>query len=114
MRTDANRIAKNTGFDVKDILEIKQFIFMDEHDLGENGIRRFFPSFEMAQSWQRLIDGKHIQSHDLTLLRHELLERQLILDGKSQDEAHAEASTVYNYAKESDEYYDKIKKHKKI
>ena len=85
---------------------------MDEHDLGENGIRRFFPSFEMAQSWQRLIDGKHIQPHDLTLLHHEIFERQLMLEGKSQEEAHIRASEVYNFAKECKEFYDKAKKHK--
>ena len=113
MKTDIKRIAKNTGISEQDISIIKQFLFEEQHDLEENGIRRFFADYDIAQSWQRLIDGRSIQPHDLTLLRHELLERQLMLEGKSQREAHEEASEVYNYAKELKAYHDKTKKHKK-
>ena len=113
MKNDVQQIAKNTGLSEQDIALIKQFIFLDEHDLGENGIRRFFPSFEIAQSWQRLIDGKSIKHRDLTLLYHEIMERQLMLEGMTQEKAHMEASREYNYTKEVEEYYDKIKKHKK-
>ena len=113
MKTDAKRIAKNTGLTEQDITAIKQFLFEEQHDLEENGIRRFFADYDIAQSWQRLIDGKDIQPHDLTLLRHELLERQLMLEGKTQREAHKEASAVYNYKKECDEFHDRTKKHKK-
>ena len=113
MKTDVKRIAKNTGLSEQDITAIKQFLFEEQHDLEENGIRRFFADYDIAQSWQRLIDGKDIQPHDLTLLRHELLERQLMLEGKTQREAHKEASAVYNYKKECDEFHDRTKKHKK-
>ena len=66
----------------------------------------------MAQSWQRLIEGKHIQKHDITLIKHELREKELIKQGMSQEDAHIAVSKIYNYAKESRDYYAKIKKHK--
>lgn len=59
MKTDAERIEKNTGWEKEKIAEIKNHVFIQEHDLLD-GHRRFDPSFEMAQSWQRLIEGKDI------------------------------------------------------
>lgn len=112
MTTDVSRIAKNTGYSEEFIKTIKDYIFIDEHDLGDGRISRFEPSFEMAQTWQRLIDGRDIQQHDLTLLKHEEMERRLISQGYSQDEAHILASKEYNYAKEAAEFYGKIKKYK--
>lgn len=49
----------------------------------------------------------------MTMLYHEQLERKLMMEGLTQDEAHREASAKYNYDKESDEYYGTIKKYKK-
>ena len=69
MTNDCKRIAENTGFEESEIKQIKDFIFMQKHDLGNNQLEYFYPSYEMAQSWQRLIDGKNIQKHDLTLLK---------------------------------------------
>ena len=66
----------------------------------------------IAESWQRLIDGKP-ESHDLTLIIHEIMERKLIEQGLSQDEAHNQATAKYNYDKEASEFYGKIKKFKK-
>ena len=85
---------------------------MQAHEL-ENGYRRFDPNFHIAQSWQRLMskNKNDIKNHDLTLLNHELLEMSLIESGMSQQEAHTYAQGTYNYGKESDEYYDKLKKH---
>lgn len=108
MTNDVNRIAQNTGFSKELIAQIKDFIFIQKHEL-DGEIKRFDPSFEMAQSWQRLIDGKNILPHDMTLLRHEEMERGLMLQGYSQDEAHKITSEKYNYSKEAAEYYDKIK-----
>lgn len=113
MTTDVKRIAENTGFSEQEILEIKSFIFEETHDLGYDEPIRFFPSYEMAQSWQRLIDGKNIKPHDITLLYHELLERQLMLEGLSQEEAHIKASKEFNYNTEADEYYGSLEKHPK-
>lgn len=111
MKTDVRKIAQNTGIPERAILEIKQFIFLETHDLGEGKTERFAACYEMAESWQRLIDGKNIQKHDLTLLRHEMMERALMIDGVSQHEAHIRTSRVYNYTLEAQEYYDSVKKY---
>lgn len=113
MTNDVNRIAKNTGFSAELISQIKDFVFMQKHDLGGKELEYFYPSYEMAQSWQRLIEGKNIQPHDLTLLNHEKMERELMAQGYSQNEAHDITSRVYNYGDESREYYANINKHSK-
>ena len=38
------------GYSEDIIQRIKNYIFIEEHDLGEQGIQRFYPSFAMAQS----------------------------------------------------------------
>ena len=113
MTTDVQRIAENTGFDEDLIRSIKSFVFLEKHDLGDGRYDYFDPSYLMAQSWQRMIDGKNILPHDLTLLKHEEMERELIQQGLSQREAHDITSEVYNYSKEAREYYGEIEKHKK-
>lgn len=111
-KVDVKRIAKNTGYSEKQIEEIKKYLFVDKHDLGDGETRRFDPSFEIAQSWNRLMRG-NAENHDLTLIKHEIFEKELISKGLSQEEAHKIASKKYNYRKESSEYYAKIKKRKK-
>ena len=112
MKNDHERIAHNTDFSEEEIKQIKSFIFLEKHDLGGSEPEYFYPSYEMAQSWQRLIDGKNIQKHDITLLNHELMERELINQGYTQREAHKMTEEKYNYGDESREYYAKTDKHK--
>lgn len=108
---DVKRISKNTGYSEKKIREIKNYLFIDKHNLGDR-YDRFDPNFAIAQSWDRLMHG-NIEKHDITLIKHEIYEKELISKGFSQDEAHKIASKEYNYRKESSEYYAKIKKRKK-
>ena len=103
MKTDVARISETQT--------VKSYIFMEKHDLGGAELEYFAPDYMMAESWQRLIDGKP-ESHDITLLNHEIMERDLMKKGIPQDEAHIKASGKYNYAKEAGEYYAKIKKYK--
>lgn len=107
MSTDVKRISENTGFPEEEIKKIKNYVFIDAHDLGDLKPKRFFPNYNMARSWQRLIDGKAILPLDITLLNHEAMEAILVESGLSQDEAHIIASSVYNYTKEVDEYNGK-------
>lgn len=111
MTTDVAKIAENTGYSESVIQRIKNFIFLDKHDLGDLEPRRFDPSFSMAQSWQRLINGTP-EPHDIVMLQHEILEQELMESGLSQYQAHIEASKKYNYAKESDDYYAALKERK--
>lgn len=112
MKTDVKRISDNTGFSENDIDQIKNHVFMQKHDLGNDELEYFYPNYEMAESWQRLIDGSNIQPHDITLLHHEKMEHELMKAGYSQEEAHRITETKYNYKKESKEYYAEINKHK--
>lgn len=111
-KVDVERIAKNTGYSKEEIQKIKNYLFIDKHDLGYKDIERFDPSFDIAQSWNRLMNG-NIKKHDLTLLKHEIYERKLISNGLSQEQAHKETCKIYNYQKEAEEYYAKIKKRNK-
>ena len=112
MTTDVAKISNATGMSKADVQSVKDFIFLDKHDLG-NGKREYFePDYMMAESWRRLVDGKP-EKHDITLLNREIMEKQMMQQGFSQEEAHLQTSKKYDYAKESDEYYAKITKHKK-
>nr|DAG86789.1 MAG TPA: minor capsid protein [Caudoviricetes sp.] len=106
MKTDYKKIALNTGYSEELIKKIKYYSFVEEHDLI-TGKERFYPDYHMAQSWQRLIEGKNIQKHDLLLLEHEMYELILVDDGISQLEAHNFTNKIYNY-KEGCEEYDGI------
>lgn len=54
-----------------------------------------------------------LEKYDITLLKHEIMEKGLMKSGMSQEKAHIETSKVYNYSKEASEFYAKIKKYKK-
>ena len=101
MKTDCIKIAENTGMKEGDVKDIKNYIFMDKHDLT-TGNRRFDPSFRIAQSWQRLIDGNEIKEQDIILLKHELTEIYLVKNGMTQDQAHINATKKYNYYEASE------------
>ena len=97
MNTDVAKIAKNTGFKEANIQRVKNHLFIEKHDLGGDKPQRFYPDYEIAQSWQRLIHGKAIQKHDIVLLKHEYAESRYMSKGYSQQEAHDRANKRYNY-----------------
>jgi hypothetical protein len=96
MKTDHVRIAENTEFTEQEILDVKNYLFVDKHNLTE-GFRRFDPDYDIAQSWQRLIDGGNIQDHDILLLKHEIMEMDMVKRGITQMQAHEETSHMFNY-----------------
>lgn len=97
MKTDVENISKNTDCTSEYISKIKDHLFIKKHDLGEYGIKHFDPDYDIAQSWQRLIDGKYIQPHDYILLKHEYEEQGYMAKGYSQQQAHDMANIKYNY-----------------
>ncbi len=115
--TDSKKIADNLGKEESDIKKIKAYLFEDDSlidpDTGES--RQFDPDCAIAQSWQRLMNGKDIKLHDKTLIEHELLEMKIKQENPGIDhvKAHELASEKYNYPKEALEYYGNLKKHKK-
>ncbi len=97
-KSDVEAIAYNTGFSVADIQSVKDHIFIAMHEL-DGRIKRFDPLYDIAVSWQRLIEGHDIQEMDLVLLDHELFEIKLMYEqGMHYSEAHAIAESKYNYA----------------
>lgn len=97
MKTDTEKISKATGISKDKLDKIKRHVFIAEHNLID-GKRRFDPDYEMAQSWQRLIDG-NIKEQDMILLKHEYAELRYMEKGLTQNEAHIKASHRYNFAK---------------
>lgn len=114
--TDSKKIADNLGKEESDIRKIKAYLFEEDSlidpDTGES--RQFDPDCAIAQSWQRLMNGKDIKPHDKTLIEHELLEMKIKQENPDIDhvKAHELASEKYNYPKEALEYYGNLKKHK--
>jgi hypothetical protein len=97
--TDIQAIVKNTGWDSMVIEKIKNHVFFTEHDLGYEFPSRFDPDYNMAISWQRLIEGSAIQEEDHILLQHEYLELTLMEhEGLKYNEAHIKASEQFDYA----------------
>lgn len=94
------KVSNNSGLSQSDVEKIYNHVFINEYDL-EDGRKRFDPSYDMAESWRRLseIGGKNIQPHDLVMLRHELMEHDLMAEGMRYDEAHELTNQSYNYQK---------------
>ena len=98
MSSGVKRVSKNTGFKEEHISLVKEHLFLKKHDLESGKNIYFYPDYDIAESWQRLIDGKNIQEHDLILIKHEYLEQALMnRRGLSQREAHSRAEKFYNY-----------------
>lgn len=69
---DIEKIAKNADMPDWKVNRIKNHVLNNEHIL-DDGIRKFDPDVEIADSWKRLTDGNHNQN-DLDLLNHEYYE----------------------------------------
>lgn len=119
------KIADRTNYSIEQILMVKHYIFFNIHRLTENsGIvyKRFVPDLCMAHSWLRLsgvdkpssklgtADEKGIEPHDYLLLKHEIYEMQLLLDGtyRTQADAHTASESVYNYNVASEDFYNRL------
>ncbi|MCC0696209.1 minor capsid protein [Clostridioides sp. ES-S-0048-02] len=97
--SDIKAIAKNTGYSEKVIQDIKSHVFMNKYNLY-GGYKSFDPSYDMAISWQRLIEGKDIRKCDIILLKHERLEK-FLMDRYNYDykKAHGLVVRKYDYEK---------------
>lgn len=83
-------------------------VFNDIHIL-KDGESLFHPEVNMAESWERLITGKDIQSHDLILLKHERLEHDYmyVRGNMDYDTAHAKTDEIYNYGNALTRYLER-------
>lgn len=106
---DIAKISNHTGYTPEQILKVKNYLFVETHILAD-GIRRFDPSFEIAESWQRLADmQEYIQPHDILLISHELMEMDLINKGFSQENAHNKTCLKYDYPKATNDFCQKLR-----
>lgn len=112
MTTDCIFISNNTGYSLEQVSLVKSYLFSSQHYLSScDKFKRFDPSYEIAQSWRRLMNkkGQGIQRHDMLLIPHELLEISFIVKSKmSQQEAHELASKTYAYDLASKMYYNSM------
>jgi len=96
--SDIEAISGNTGFSIEDVRKVKEHVFVNAYDLGGPEPERFEPDYDMAVSWQRLIEGKNIHEMDMVLLHHELVEYILMHEeGLPYHEAHRQAEKRHNY-----------------
>ncbi len=95
---EISKIAKNTNLDKNTIQRVYEHIFENKY-LLENGFKQFDPDFYMAQSWQRLREGKNIKKMDIIMLKHEALEHYLMNKyNLHYIEAHKLTEIKYNYS----------------
>jgi uncharacterized protein with gpF-like domain len=92
-------VAKNSGFSEDDVSKVFAHVFELEHLFSDGSIHKFDTDFDMAQSWIRLREGKNIQPHDILLLKHELMEAEIMGTGTTipYEPTHDKVSETYNY-----------------
>lgn len=84
---------------------VYEHVFENEHVFRNGKVKMFAPDYDMAQSFQRILDGENIMAHDITLLRHERLEYLLMKKyNMVYEDAHELTETKYNYAAELKEF----------
>lgn len=113
MSRDCLYVSRNTNIPYEVVSLIKGYMFDNQHFLSSTQMYgRFDADFSIAQFWSRLSNrttNKHIQPHDIILLKHEWCEIQFILNHNlSQQEAHYEACKRFNYPVASAEYYRRL------
>ena len=101
-------MAKNTGFRSNTVKTVYEHVFEKEHVFRSGNVKLFDSDYDMAQSFQRILDGKNIKPHDMTLLRHERLEYLLMKKyNMVYEDAHEIAERKYDYSAELKEFLRK-------
>ena len=103
------RISKNGGVSEKAAKNIYEHVFVEKHIFADGTERQFDPDYDMSESFRRILEGKNIKPHDITMLRHENLELNLMKKyNMVYEDAHSLAEQKYNYKKELDEFLERI------
>ncbi|WP_250932105.1 hypothetical protein [Clostridium felsineum] len=93
---DVEKIAENTGWDIKDINQIKEHVFLDKV-MKDSGMGRLDPDYEMAIAWERLEKGE-FYDNDILLLKHELYESTYYrMNNCTQREAHDATTKIFDW-----------------
>lgn len=94
-----SKLVKVSGIRKQSIEKVYDHVFINRY-LLDDGVARFIPSYDMAQSFQRLLtsDGKYARDCDIIMLKYERLEYELMdRYGYDYKSAHALANKKYNY-----------------
>lgn len=101
---DVTKISKNTGIKKEEIQEVKEHVFYNTH-IFDNGVGKFDANYDMAISWQRLINGS-FEDRDIVLINHELLESKVEREyNLTYREAHEIAEKKYAWDKIIDDLF---------
>lgn len=103
MQTEVAAVVAASGLSKDEVVKAYKHLFVEKHEL-EKGYDYFDASYDIAVSWQRLREGKDVQPHDITLVKHEALESEYMTKGMKYQQAHDEAEKSYNYAKEARQF----------
>lgn len=99
-------IAKNANIDAKSVSKMYDHLLINKYNLSK-GHATFDEDYDIAQSLQRLREGKNIQAHDLLLVKHEALEHDLMNKNKlTYEEAHELANKAFNYQSALEKWLD--------
>ncbi|WP_295237035.1 hypothetical protein [Veillonella sp.] len=93
------KLSEVSGMRLLSIQKVLAHVLYNRYNL-DIGYTRFDPSYEMSQSFQRLLiaNGKEVQEKDIIMLKHERLEYELMNKySKSYSEAHKLANKKHNY-----------------
>ncbi len=91
------RIAVNADVDIASVEKMYDHLLINKYTLDE-GYKSFDPDYDIAESLQRLREGKNILEHDRILIQHEAMEYDLMnKEGLSYEGAHTITNKVYNY-----------------
>ena len=103
-------ISKNANISADYVSKMFDHLFVNEYDLDKGHVR-FDTDYDIAESVQRLRDGKNIQEHDLILVYHEAMEYDLMNnDGLGYEEAHERANMAFNYQQALEKWLDELEK----
>ena len=103
-------ISKNANISAEYVSKMFDHLFINEYDLDKGHVR-FDTDYDIAESVQRLRDGKNIQEHDLILIYHEAMEYDLMNnDGLGYEEAHEKANVAFNYQHALELWLDELEK----
>ena len=100
--TFVNKISKNTGLSKRFVTEVYEHVFINKH-LLDSGYKKFYPSYNMSVSFQRLMQGNYNDA-DILLLHHEHLERAL------EKRYNLTNRQAHNYAKTKYDYFETFRK----
>ena len=89
-------ISQNAEIEEEKVGKAINHLFYSKHQL-EKGFTYFDEDYDMAESIQRLREGRNIQPHDLILIYHEALESEYMAEGMPFEEAHRKTEELYNY-----------------